>query len=137
MIRRDGDYWQRLRKDRRSNAAVLLTALAALISAVSMTMVVVPGTHYAARGNPLYWLILVPVAWWVNSLAAFEPGAVRSWNAVLALVCVSGGACLVLAILAGQDVPLNVIAFAATLAAATGSVIVRRGSMVAREGPAR
>ena len=137
MIRRDQDYWQRLRKDHRSNAAVLLAGLATMVAAVSMTMVIVPGTHYGTRANPLYWLILVPVAWWVSSLAAFEPGAVRSWRTVLIVVGIAATACLAMAITSGQDVMLTVIAFLVTMTSAAGSLFLRRGSLVAREGPAR
>jgi hypothetical protein len=125
------------RKDGRSNAAVLLTACAIVVSAVWLTMVTVPGTQYAARGNPLYWLILLPVAWWVSSLAACEPHAIRWWKPALALACTISTTCLVLAVAAEQGVTLNAAGCAVTLAATVGSLVAYRGSLVAREGPAR
>jgi hypothetical protein len=137
MIRRDPEYWQRLRKDRRSGIAVLLTAVAAVVAAVALTMVAIPGTQWEARASPIYWVILIPVAWWINGLAAYEPWAVRSWKPALATLCVIHAICLTLAILATQNVMLTAAGFALTMAFAAAALATHRGSLVACEGPAR
>ena len=49
----DDAYWQRLRKDRRSNAAAILAALACLTATVSLISIAVGGTHYQARKSSL------------------------------------------------------------------------------------
>lgn len=135
--RRDAVYWQRLRKDRGSNVAVLFTAVAAVVAAVAVTMATVPGTPWGARSSPLYWLILVPVVWWVSSLAAFEPWAVRSWKPLLAALCLAGAACLALALVTAQNVILTATGFTLTQACAAAAVARYRKSLVARGGPAR
>jgi len=137
MVRQDQQYWQRLRKDRRSNFAVLLTVVALVAASVSLTTVVAPGSQYEARINPLYWLILLPVAWWVSSLAAFEPKAVRWWKPVLGIACLVSGGCLVLAFSAKPDVTIDLVSTGATLLATVGALALHRGSLVAEEGPAR
>ncbi len=137
MIRRDSEYWQRLRKDRRSGIAVLFTAVAAVVAAVAVTMVVVPGTQWEARTSPIYWVILIPVACWVNGLAAYEPWAVRSWKPVIATLCVVHAICLALAVIAARNVILTAGSFVLTIVCAAAALAALRGSMVAREGPAR
>lgn len=137
MIRRDAEYWQRLRKDRRSGVAVLFTAAAAVIAAVAVTMIAIPGTQWAARASPIYWVIFIPVAWWVNGLAAYEPWAVRSWIPVLAALCIVHAISLTLAVIESRNVMLTAGTFVLTLACAAAGLCALRGSMVAREGPAR
>jgi len=137
VIHRDTEYWQRLRKDRRSGVAVLFTAAAAVITAVTLTMVAVPGTQWAARASPIYWVILIPVAWWVNGLAAYEPWAVRRLKPVLATLCVVHAICLALAVVGSRNVMLTVGSFALTIVCAAAGMVALRGSMVDQEGPAR
>jgi hypothetical protein len=137
VIRRDAEYWQRLRKDRRSGIAVLFTAVAAVVAAVAVTMVAVPGTQWEARTSPIYWIVLIPVAWWVNALAAYESWAVRSWKPVLAALCIVHAICLTLAVIGSRNVMLTAGTFVLTIACAAAGLSALRGSMVAREGPAR
>jgi hypothetical protein len=135
--RRDAEYWQRLRTDRRSGTAVLFTAVAAVVTAVATTMASVPGTQWEARTSPIYWIVLMPVAWWVSSLAAYEPWAVRIWKPSLIILCAIHGICLAVAISGNQDVMLTACSFVLTIACAAAGMVALRGSMVAREGPAR
>jgi hypothetical protein len=134
-MRRDHEYWQRLRKDLRSNWAAGLAAIAALAATVSLIAVLVKGTHYQARGNPLYWVLMLPGAWWVNRLAAFEPRAVRWWRPFLLLSVVVAAAALIAT--ARADRRPAAVAFFITLLAAGASLGLRRNSLVEREGPAR
>ncbi|WP_260597053.1 hypothetical protein [Sphingomonas endolithica] len=137
MIRRDPIYWQRLRKDRRSGIAGILTAIALVAATVSVSMILVSGSQYEARANPLYWALMLPMAWWVNGLTAFEPFYVRSWKAVLALACLASGASLAIDIWHDDDWTVSAVNAAVTVVSAIASMIAYRGSLVAREGPAR
>ena len=136
-MRRDIAYWQRLRKDRRSNAAALLAALTCLTATISLISLTVGGTHYQSRGNPLYWLMMAPMLWWVIGLAGFEARYVRLW--IPALVLASGVSIVAAAVAmhAAGSWTEQTIACAVTLAAAVASLLTYRGSLVDREGPAR
>ena len=136
-MRRDNAYWQRLRKDRRSNAAVLLAALACLTATISLISITVGGTHYRSRTNPLYWTLMLPMVWWVIGLTGFEARYVRMWMPVLVL---ASGVSIVVASVSMYAVGSwtgQTIACAVTLAAAAASLLTYRGSLVEREGPAR
>ncbi|TXN43107.1 hypothetical protein FV228_22000 [Methylobacterium sp. WL18] len=137
MIRRDPAYWQRLRKDRPSNVAAGLALVAGLAATVSVIGCLVPGPHGAARAQPLYWLSMLPLVWWANSLVRFEPRAVPCWCSTLALDCFGAGAGLAAALWRAEDWSLPALGFAVTLASAGASLVVHRDSLVAREGPAR
>lgn len=137
MIRHDNAYWQRLRKDRRSGAACLLAALAALLATMSLISITVDGTHYEARANPLYWLLMVPMVWWLSGLMGYEPRYVRLWIPAMALasgvsICVAA-----FSIYATGGWTAETVVCGATLAAAVSSMVAYRGSLLQREGPAR
>ena len=129
-------YWQRLRRDARSNVAAVLAGVAALAGTVSVVVVAVPGAHHAARASPFYWLLMLPLAWWGSGLATFGARYVRLWTPALALACLGSGASLAVAAWRG-DWGMHAAGFAITASAAAASLVARRGSLVAREGPAR
>ncbi|MEH3147719.1 MAG: hypothetical protein PGN34_20780 [Methylobacterium frigidaeris] len=137
MSRRDPAYWQRLRKDRRSNVAAGFAVVAGLVATLTVIAASVPGSHSEARANPLYWLLMLPLVWWANALAAFEPRAVRIWRPALALACLADAACLALTVGRQEDWTAGAVSLAIVLAAAAASLAAHRGSLVAREGPAR
>lgn len=136
-MRRDPVYWQRLRKDVRSNVAAGLAALAALLATVSVISLAAPGTHYQARGSVAYWLLMLPLAWWVAGLATFAPFYVRSWRPVMLLAVLAAGGSLLYAITRGGEWGIWAIGFGIVVSAAAGSLLTLRGSLVGREGPAR
>ncbi len=137
MPRRDPAYWQRLRRDRRSNIAAGLGVLAALAATLSVVALAVPGPQSVARGNPLYWLLMLPMAWWGSGLARFEARPVRWWKPVLALSCLLSCGTLAMVLARGEDSTAQAIACGVTLLAAGASLWLLRGSLVALEGPAR
>lgn len=137
MIHKDPAYWQRLRKDRRSNIAGVLAAVAVLTGTVSVTMTLVNGSQYEARGNPLYWVLLLPMAWWVSGLSTFESRYVRSWKPVLAIACLAAAASLAIDMQRDEDWTVSAVSVAITVISAVASLVVYTGSLVAREGPAR
>lgn len=135
-MRRDKDYWQRLRKDPRSNWAAGMAALAAIAASVMLIGLLVEGSQYQARTSPLYWILMLPAVWWSTGLARFEPRPVRWWKPALLLCVVIAGAVLALAIDSGDGMP-EAIGFALTLIGAVSSMVLLRNSLVAREGPAQ
>ena len=137
MIRRDRDYWQRLRKDVPSNVAGGLAAVAVLVATLCVVGTGVSGTHGQARGTLLYWLLILPMAWWISGLTTFSPLYVRSWKPVLALACVAGIACAVVSMRGGIGWTVQAFGGIATVVAAASSLLVYRHSLIAREGPAR
>jgi len=137
MKRRDNPYWQRLRKDRRSNAAALLAALAALVGTLTVISLTVGGTQYQSRANPLYWLLMVPMLWWVTGLTSFEPRHVRLWKPALAIACIASAVAAFVAMRAAGTWTAQTVACAVTVLAAAASLFLHRGSLVQREGPAR
>ena len=137
MKRRDNAYWQRLRKDTRSNAAALLAALAALAGTLTVISLTIGGTHYESRASPLYWLLMAPMLWWVTGLTSFEARHVRLWKPALALACAISVTAAYVAIRAEGTWTAQTVACAVTLLAAAASLFLYRGSLVQREGPAR
>ncbi|WP_458093608.1 hypothetical protein [Roseomonas sp. WA12] len=138
MTRRDGPYWQRLRKDRRSNTAAVLAAVAAISGTVSVIASALPGlSHYESRASLLYLPLMLPAVWWVSDLAAFTPRAVRLWKPALTVACLAAAASLAVELGRGEDWGLPATGLGITLAAAAGSLVLLRGSLVDREGPAR
>ncbi len=136
MIRKDQEYWQRLRKDKRSNWAAGFAAIAAMSATVSLIALFVNESQYQARGNPLYWALMVPVVWWLSGLGQFEPRAVRWWTPVLVLSVIVTIIALAIA-LKSRDWAPEAIGFGITCLSALISLTLRRRSLVAREGPAR
>ena len=114
-----------------------LALVAGLAATVSVIGCLVPGPHGAARAQPLYWLSMLPLVWWANSLVRFEPRAVPCWCPSLALACFGAGAGLAAALWRAEDWSLPALGFAVTIASAGASLVVHRDSLVAREGPAR
>jgi hypothetical protein len=136
MMRRDKDYWQRLRKDPRSNWAAGMAALAAIVASVMLIGLLVKGSPHQVRSHPLHWMLMLPAVWWLTGLSRFEPRAVRWWKPALLLCVVTAAIVLVLAIDSGDGMP-EAIGFALTLVGAVSSMVLLRDSLVAREGAAR
>jgi hypothetical protein len=137
MKRRDNGYWQRLRKDRRSNAAAIFAAITVLAATLTVISVTIEGGVAESRANPLYWLLMLPGVWWVTGLTSFEPRAVRLWKPALAVTCGTSTIAAIVAMRATGTWTAQTVACAVTLIAATASLLLYRGSLVEREGPAR
>ena len=137
MRRRDNDYWQRLRKDRRSNAAAIVAALAVLAATMIVISVTVDASVAESRANPLYWLLMLPGIWWGTGLMSFEPRAVRLWKPALAVACGASAIAAFVAMRAAGTWTGQTVACGVTVLAVAASLFLHRGSLVQREGPAR
>lgn len=136
-VRHDPAYWQRLRRDRRSNAAAILGAVAALSGTLGLVAALVGGTHHVARADPLYWLLMLPMVWWVSDLTRFLARSLRFRTPAMALSCAGATFGPILGTARGEDVVLPLLNLGVCVLAATASLVLRRGSLVDRERPAR
>lgn len=110
MNRGNDPRWQRLRRDKRSGFAAFLTVIAWVPVVVAIVMLSAPASQAAARGNPLYWLLLVPFAWWGASLTRYEAWAVRSIRPTQILAPVLGFGAIMIASYIGHDLLPFVVA---------------------------
>ncbi|MDZ5650421.1 hypothetical protein [Nitrospirillum sp. BR 11828] len=132
------DYWQRLRKDRLSNAAAIAAVLAMAAALLSWLNVLFTGPLPQTRGNPLYWALMIPCAWWASDLTRFRPGAVIVMRLMFILAPLLASAALLQMNNTRPDeivAPAVLFALACTTAAA-GALCYRR-SLLRREGPSR
>lgn len=137
MTRQDNAYWQRLRKDKPSSLAAGMAMLCILLATVGLIIILVPGTHAEARGNPLYWLLMLPTAWWASSLAYFESKTAWTVRPALVLgpaVCATN---MLWERLRGTDLTINIGVLVISIACAIFGEIAYRRSLLKLEGPAR
>lgn len=138
MPRQDQEYWQRLRVDKRSGIAALLSAAAAICTALNILMATIgPISQAASRANPAYWLVFLPMAWWVVQLVNYEPLAVRYWRYILLVFCIVNGGIVLVLNSSGELESVTMFIAAAAVVCAASSLLAYRGSLVAKEGPAR
>ncbi len=78
-----------LKRDVPTTVALLAGVLAALMPVLSLTYLLVPHGHIAARENPLYWLIMLPVLFWGWGITSFDPWAIRALVPVLIIAPVA------------------------------------------------
>lgn len=136
VMRQDREYWQRLRKDPRSNWAAGFGAAAPIAATVALIGLLTDGNPDQMRATPPYWLTILPGTWWIRGLSAFDARCVRLWKPALA-ISVIVAALVMLAAAQGDDWGPEAAGFAITVASAGISLFLLRDSMVAREGPAR
>lgn len=130
-------YWQRLRKDGASNlagGALILAAIAATLEILDVLLAPSRGTD---RTNPLYWALLLPVAWWGTAISSFSPWAARTMRPaaiVIPLVCV---VVLLFVIQSGGALALTLVALLIAVAGSGICLLSLPRSLLQREGPDR
>lgn len=137
MKRTDNEYWQRLRRDKRLTATGLLAIFAWLVPCVAVNVLMFPGSPSQARGNPIYWLVFAPLAWWATALSGYEPRPVRFLKLALVGALIAAAMVALAATVMAQDATSFWVATAASAVAAAAGWFLYRGSMLEREGPAR
>lgn len=108
-----------------------------LVTTITVIGIMVHGTQFESRSNPLYWILMLPMVWWINGLASFEPLFVRNWKVALVVVCLINAGCLAYMIHRQDAATFYAASLGLTLLFAGMSMYIYRGSLVAREGPAR
>lgn len=78
-----------LKRDVPTTVALLAGVAAAAMPVLSTTYIMVPHGYIASRSDPLYWLIMLPVAFWVWGITSFDPWAIRILVPVLILAPVT------------------------------------------------
>jgi hypothetical protein len=131
------NYWARLRKDRPSNWATGLAVVAALAAVLAILGLAVPGAQAESRANPLYWVILLPLAWWGSGVAAFEPRPVRLLAVVTYAAPIVAITCLIIAIAQDRGWLIWLAAVVISIAAAIGSRRAYSRSLLKLEGASR
>ncbi|TWB43281.1 hypothetical protein [Nitrospirillum pindoramense] len=132
------DHWQRLRKDRLSNAAAIAAVLSMVAALLSWLNVLFTGPLPQTRGNPLYWALMIPCAWWASDLTRFRPGAVI----VMRFMFIMAPLLASITLLQSEDTrPDSILApailFALACTMATVGALCYRRSLLRREGPSR
>lgn len=130
-------YWSRLRKDAPSNWAAGLATVAVIAALLSVIDLSVPGSQTESRRNPLYWGLMLPVVWWASELSGFEPRPVKTLAAVTYAAPAVAVLCLGLSYAQDRAWTLPLISAIVAGAAAIGSRMCYRRSLLYREGPSR
>jgi hypothetical protein len=109
---------RRLRQDRAANIGVLAAFMAALPSALAWMGLLLPLDRAADRGNPVYWLIMLPVVFWTVAAGSFAPWALRLLRPVLLLAPLLAALALAIAFGRGDSPTPWLVALAVSVAAA-------------------
>ena len=136
-MRSDRAHWARLRKDGRSNGSAGLAIVSAILAVAALQPSLFPGSTPAARLNPFYWLLLLPVAWWGAGLTVFEPTAVRLMRPVAIAAPLLGAGAVLLGLARGANWVGPLVLTTLAFTSAVASLIFFRNSLLEREGPAR
>lgn len=137
MPRRDMEYWARLRVDAPSSWAAGMAIVSVLAAVLALLGLVISGGQAEARANPLYWLILLPVAWWGGGLSGFGARQVRLMTPAIILAPLLAAMCLAIAARRGEVLVPWSIATLIAFAGATASRFFYGKSLLKREGPDR
>jgi len=126
----------RLRRDKVTAFAIFSCMLALGLSAVGLVTLFVDRPQVEARGNPLYWLILLVPASWVWWVQDYSPRALRTVRPLLFAAPFIAGGVLAVASQVRDDgmTPYWVMLALVCLLTLTGGVLYD-SSVLAREGP--
>lgn len=133
----DTAYWERLRKDASSSWSVGLAFLCVLPAVVGLIANGVGGTHLEAKGSPIYWMLMLPLVWWVTSIGYYEPKTAWTIRPAFVLGPLVCGVNTLWAHSLGTDVTISVVVLIFSVVCAVAGEIVYRRSMLKLEGPAR
>ena len=130
-------YWQRLRRDKRSNIAVGAVLISGIAIILAWLDIAFPGGRAADRLSLLYWVTIVAFAWWGSALGGFRPWAARLLKPAALMLPIMGGVALFLAWQSDHAVWLTLAAFGiATIGSALCLVCLKK-SLLKREGADR
>jgi cytochrome bd-type quinol oxidase subunit 2 len=126
------DDWQDLRKDKRSAVVVLATIAAGMASVLALLGILLNASRAADRANPIYWVLLLPFAWWAASLANYAAWAVKTLRPANAAATLISFLCAVFAAHSTPDPTLWLVASAITVIGAFAATLLFPGSLLAR-----
>lgn len=108
-----------------------------VVPVVGIGMLIASGTQAEARGNPLYWLVMIPLALCAGKLTRYEPGPIRWLRPAQAGAPLVAAATALVATATGEEPTPYWVATAICAALAGVAWLCWPGSMLAKEGPAR
>jgi hypothetical protein len=114
-----------------------MAILSVLAATLALLGLVVTGGQAEARGNPIYWLILAPVAWWGGGLSGFGARQVRLMMPAVIVAPLLAVACLAIAYTRGETITLWAVATVVAIITALACRIFYDRSLLKREGPDR
>jgi peptidoglycan/LPS O-acetylase OafA/YrhL len=114
-----------------------MAILAVLAATLALLGLAVTGGQAEARANPVYWLILAPVAWWGGGLSGFGARQVRLMMPAIVVAPLLAVVCLTIAYTRGETITLWVVATVVTIIAALACRAFYDRSLLKREGPDR
>ncbi len=114
-----------------------MAIIAVLAASLALIGLIVSGGQAETRANPIYWLILLPVAWWGGGLSGFGARQVRLMVPAMVAAPILAALCLVIAAGRAEAVTPWVIATIVAAVAAIVSRLFYDRSLLKREGPDR
>jgi hypothetical protein len=134
----DGAARTLLKRDRRC-AVVVLAAIAAMLAAAVIWLLLLSDAAPAeTRGRPVYWLIMLPLAFWAVQLASYTPWTLRWLRAAqMAAPVLAALGCGAAIWIASPALIAAGVLFGVCLAATVIGTVARRGSLLdsRRVGP--
>jgi hypothetical protein len=137
MTRRQSPQWQALRRDVPTfiaSAAVYLASVCVIVAFLGL----VETSASSPMGQPLFWVLAVPLTIWALALGGYGPRAVAILRS---LMIVDAPAVLVILALAyvrgGADRTLFVVTTILTIALTAAGVWFYSQSVLRRDGPLR
>ena len=124
--------WQTLRKDKRSALIVLPIITAGVAAILGLIGVLLGPSRSGDRANPMYWALLLPFAWWAESLANYTPWATRHLRSASVVAVVTAIVSLAAASRSGADQTPWLIAAGITLGAASAGLLLYPNSLLAQ-----
>ena len=119
--------YDHLRRNVPMTVALLAGLAATAMPVLSATFVFVPHGYMAGRGTPLYWLIMLPVAYWAWGIISFDAWAVRLLAPLLIVAPLTDALFAVFSPVSGDDVTaLWVLAALSLVFAVVGAIALRR-----------
>ncbi|UAJ08643.1 hypothetical protein [Polymorphobacter megasporae] len=116
-----------LKRDVPMTVANLAGLAAALMPVLSTTYILVPHGYLASHGNPLYWLIMLPVLYWGLGVTSFDPWAIRLLAPVLIIAPVTDILIAKFSGLSGSDLTgMWVLAALSVMFAIVGTIALSR-----------
>lgn len=101
-----------LKRDVPTTVALLAGLASAAMPVLSATFIMVPHGYMVSRGNPLYWLLMLPVAYWAWGIMSFDPWAIRLLAPLLIIAPIMDILIVVYSGMSGDDLTaLRVLAF--------------------------
>lgn len=114
-----------------------MVILAVPAAVLALPGLVIAGGQAEARANPVYWLILIPVAWLAGDLSGFGARQVRLMMPAIIVAPLLAIGCLTMAYARGDTITLWIVATAMSIITALACRLYYNKGLLRCEGPDR